>query len=145
MANFNYNKVILGGRMTADPELKQTSNGTPVCSFSIAVNKKNKQETDFFNCIAWRGQAELISRYFRKGSSIFITGILQTRSWTDQNGQKRYATDVVVEEVSFVDSKNDSTQTTSSRSYSSSNRPKASDSSDYETHDAPEMDDDLPF
>ncbi len=116
MANFNLNKVILGGRMTAEPELKQTNSGIPVCSFSIAVNRRfakqsedNGQPTaDFINCTAWRQQAEFVSRYFHKGSSICIIGAIQTRSWTDQNGQKRYATDVVVDEVMFVDSKSDS-------------------------------------
>lgn len=110
MANFNFNKVILGGRLTADPELKQTQTGIPVTSFGIAVSRSYSKEgqerqTDFINCTAWRSQAEFISRYFRKGSSICIVGNLQTRTWTDQQGQKRYATDVIVDEVSFVDSK----------------------------------------
>lgn len=114
MANFNLNKVILGGRMTAEPELKQTGSGIPVCSFSIAVNRRfvkqgeeSGQTADFINCTAWRQQAEFISRYFHKGSSICIVGAIQSRSWTDQNGQKRYATDVVVDEVMFVDSKSE--------------------------------------
>lgn len=110
MANFNFNKVILGGRLTADPELRSTPNGVTVTSFSIAVNRRfsganSEQQTDFINCVAWRQQAEFISKYFRKGSSICVVGSIQTRSWTDQNGQKRYATDVVVDEVQFVDSK----------------------------------------
>lgn len=109
MANFNFNKVILGGRMTADPELKTTQSGIPVCSFSLAVNRKvakdQAQQTDFITCVAWRNTAEFISRYFRKGSSICIVGNIQTRSWTDQSGAKRYATEVIAEEASFVDSK----------------------------------------
>lgn len=114
MANFNLNKVILGGRMTADPELKQTNSGTPVLTFSIAVSrrfqKEGEQQADFINLVAWRQTAEFISRYFRKGSSICIVGNLQTRIWTDQNGQKRYATEVIVDEANFVDSKNENSQ-----------------------------------
>ena len=110
MSNFNFNKVIIGGRLTADCELKQTPNGVSVTSFSIAVNRKGADsKTDFIDCVAWRQTAEFISRYFKKGSSICIVGSLQKREWTDKNnGQKRYATEVIAEEASFVDSKNDS-------------------------------------
>ena len=113
MANFNFNKVILGGRLTADPELRQTPQGIAVTSFSIAVNRPysrsaEQQQADFINCVAWRSTAEFITRYFRKGSSICVTGALQNRTWTDQQGQKRYATDVVVSEANFVDSRNES-------------------------------------
>ena len=101
------NKVILMGHMTADPELKQTTSGTSVCSFSIGVNRRySKQDqgqrnVDFINIVAWRQQAEFVSRYFKKGSSIIVCGSIQTRDWTDNNGQKRYATEVVADEVSF--------------------------------------------
>lgn len=109
MASLNLNKVVLCGRLTADVELKQTQSGVSVCSFSIAVNRKyakeGEQQADFINCQAWRGTAEFISKYFRKGSSICITGSIQTRSWNDQNGNKRYATEVVADEAMFVDSK----------------------------------------
>ena len=112
MANFNFNKIILGGRLTADVELKSTPSGVSVAQFSVAVNRKyskdGAQETDFFNVTAWRNTAEFVSRYFKKGSSICIVGQLQNRTWEDNNGQKRYATDIIAEEVSFVDSKNDS-------------------------------------
>ena len=113
MANFNLNKVILGGRLTADPELKQTPNGTPVVSFRIAVNRRfqskenAQQQADFFNVTAWRATAEFVSRYFKKGSSIFVVGTIQNRSWTDPQGVKHYATDIVADEVSFVDSRNE--------------------------------------
>ena len=111
MANFNFNKVTLGGRLTADVEVKQTTSGVPVCSFTIAVTRKaNREETDFINCVAWRNTAEFISKFFGKGSSICVTGSVQTRSWTDQDGNKRYATDIVVDEAYFVDSKNESGQ-----------------------------------
>ena len=113
MANFNLNKVMLGGRLTADPELKQTQNGIQVASFSIAVNRRfrsndNQQPTtDFFNVTAWRALAEHVARYYKKGSSIFVIGTIQNRSWTDQQGNKRYATDIVAEEVNFVDSRSE--------------------------------------
>lgn len=109
MANFNFNKVILGGRLTSDVELKQTQSGIPVCSFTVAVNRKasKNQETDFIKCNAWRATAEFISRYFRKGSSICVVGNIQQREWTDKDGNKRTITEVVVEEASFVDSKSD--------------------------------------
>ena len=96
------NKVILMGNMCADPELKQTQSGTSVCSFSIAVNRRfNKEEVDFITILAWRRQAEFICKYFKKGQAIVIVGELQTRNWTDNQGNKRYATEVVADEVSF--------------------------------------------
>lgn len=103
-----FNKVILVGNMTSDPELKQTPSGVSVCSFTIAVNRKyNKDgnnEVDFINIQTWRQQAEFVSRYFKKGKPILVCGQLQTRSWTDNHGNKRYATEVVADEVSFVGS-----------------------------------------
>ena len=108
------NKVILIGNLTADPELKQTANGISVASFSIAVQRRfanrndaGAQTADFINIVAWRQQAEFICRYFKKGRPICIVGALQSRSWTATDGSKRYATEVIVEEVNFVDSKSD--------------------------------------
>lgn len=113
MANFNFNKVILGGRLTADPELKTTQSGIAVVSFSIAVNRRYKNasqqtEADFFNVTAWRSTAELVSRYFRKGSSICVVGTIQNSTWTDQQNVKHYRTDIVADEVMFVDSRSES-------------------------------------
>lgn len=109
MANFNFNKTTLGGRLTATPELKQTPSGISVCTFTVAVNRKaaKDQQTDFINCVAWRGTAEFISKYFKKGSSICIVGSIQTRTWTDNNNNKRFATEVIADEAYFVDGKND--------------------------------------
>lgn len=113
MSNFNFNKVILGGRLTADPELKQTSTGISVVTFSVAVNRKfaskdnQQRETDFFNVTAWRATAEFVTKYFRKGSAICIVGSIQNRQYTDNQGQKRTFTDVVADEVMFVDSRGD--------------------------------------
>ena len=106
MASFN--RVILIGNMTADPELRQTTGGISVCSFSIAVNRRfakqdqGQQSVDFINIVTWRQQAEFVARYFKKGNPILVCGQLQTRTWTDNQGQKRYATDVVADEVSFI-------------------------------------------
>ena len=112
MSNFNFNKAILGGRLTGDPELRQTAQGIPVTTFSVAVNRRaakgQERPTDFINCVAWRATAEFITRYFHKGSPICVVGSIQTRSWTDQQGNKRYATEVVVDEANFVDSAADS-------------------------------------
>ena len=111
MANFNLNKVILGGRLTETPELKTTPSGVSVTTFSLAVNRKynkdQQQQTDFINCVAWRNTAEFITKYFQKGSSLCVVGSIQTRSWTDNNNNKRYATEVIVDEANFVDSKSD--------------------------------------
>ena len=108
MANFNFNKVIIGGRLTADPELKTTPSGISVVSFVVAVNRNykgpdGKQVTDFLNVTAWRGTAEFITRFFRKASSICVVGSVQTRSWVTQAGEKRYATEIVADEAYFVD------------------------------------------
>lgn len=122
-ANFNINKTIIGGRLTADPELKQTASGISAITFTVAVNRRyakdGNQEADFINCQAWRQTAEFISKYFKKGSSICVAGAIQTRNWTDTNGQKRYATEVVVDEAFFVDGKNDAqgAETSSTNNY----------------------------
>lgn len=111
MANFNYNSVKLGGRLTADVELKKTPSGLSVCSFTVAVNRRSKkdeeQKADFFNVTAWREHAELVAKYFHKGSSIFVVGELQNRMW-EKDGQKHYATEIVARDIRFVDSKNES-------------------------------------
>ena len=113
MANFNLNKVILGGRLTASPEAKMTQNGTTVTSFTIATNRRGakdgQQQSDFITCVAWRELAEFICKYFGKGSSICVVGSLQTRKWQDKDGNNRVSTEVNVDEVEFVDSKNEST------------------------------------
>jgi single-strand DNA-binding protein len=118
MANLNFNKVILGGRLTADPALKTTPSGVSVTTFTLAVNRrfggKNGEETqaDFINVTAWRQTAEFITRYFRKGASLLVVGTVQSRSWTDQAGQKHFATEVVADEAYFVDSKTETVQVT---------------------------------
>lgn len=115
MANLNLNKAIIGGRLTADPELKTTQSGVSVTSFTVAVNRKAAKsgetpQTDFLNVTAWRQTAEFITRYFRKASSICVVGSIQTRSWTDKDGQKRFATEIVADEAYFVDARAESMQ-----------------------------------
>lgn len=100
------NKVILMGRITRDIELKYTQSNTAVCSFSVAVERNfarqgEERQTDFINVVAWRQQAEFVSKYFGKGRMINVVGSLQTRTWDDQNGQKHYATEVIAEEINF--------------------------------------------
>lgn len=109
MANFNFNKVILGGKLTRDPELKTTASGISVTTFTVAINRRAKQgeeaQADFINCTAWKQTAELVTKFFRKGSSICVVGSIRNRSYTAQDGQNRSVTEVVVDEVQFVDSK----------------------------------------
>lgn len=111
MSNLNLNKVVLAGRITADPELKLTPSKISVVSGSIAINRpvrvvnnERVAEVDFINFVAWRKTAEFIAKYFKKGSAICVTGSVQSRMWKDNNGQKRYATEVVIDEAMFVDS-----------------------------------------
>lgn len=113
MANFNYNEVTIGGRLTVQPELTTTKTGKEMTTFTVAVKRRGKDETesDFFNVVAWENLATLVTRYFTKGSSIFVVGELRNRKWTDQNGNKRYATDVHARDIRFVDSKSEQQQT----------------------------------
>ena len=131
MSNLNLNKVVLAGRLTSDVELKQTTTGVSVCSFTLAINRKfsanGQQQTDFIQCQAWRQTAEFISKYFKKGSALCNSGTIQTRSWTDSNNQKRYATEVVADEAMFVDGKN------------------VSQGADVPNYEEMNADDDLPF
>lgn len=101
------NKAILMGRLTRDPELRHTGSGTPVCSFSVAIDNGygDNRSTDFINCVAWNKTAEFVEKYFTKGRMIIVIGRIQTRTWEGQDGKKNYATEVVASEVSFGESK----------------------------------------
>lgn len=129
------NKVILMGRLTKEPELKQTPNQISVIRFSLAVNrrfvKEGQQEADFINCVAWRQTAEFISRYFHKGSMIAVAGSIQTRSWEGQDGKRQYATEVLADEVYF----------TGEKKLENQSQPQA----DIFTGFSPAGDEDLPF
>ena len=103
------NKVILVGRLTKDPEVKNTASQVPFCNFTVAVDRRFKdangqRQADFISCVAWRQTASFIGSYFRKGSKIGLSGSIQTRTYDDNNGQKRYVTEVVVDEAEFVES-----------------------------------------
>ena len=150
MANFNFNKVILGGRLTAEPELKQTQTGIPVISFSVAINrrvgKNAEQKADFINCRAWRERAEFISRYFHKGSSISLVGTLQQNNWVDQQGAKHSTYEVVVDEVNFVDSASESRTTGGNfNPYAAPAEGGAAPAEDASQFEQVENEDDLPF
>ena len=136
-----FNLVVLTGRLTADPELKTTTNGIPVTTFSIAVNRNyragEEQQTDFINIVAWRQRAEFITKYFKKGSLIGIEGSIQTRRYQDKNGNNRTIFEVVVNKAQFVESKRDGAATNEPASYSNA------DASDFA--EIGDMDDDLPF
>ena len=107
------NRIILMGRLTRDPELRQTQSGVSVASFSLAVDRdfKNKEtgekQTDFIDIVAWRNTAEFVSRYFNKGRMAVVEGRLQIRDWTDRDGNKRKSAEVVADNVYFGDSKRD--------------------------------------
>lgn len=112
------NKVILMGRLTRDPEVRYTQgNNTAVCSFSLAVNRRFKQEgqpdADFINVVAWAKTAEFVSKYFTKGQQVAVVGRIQTRNYDDKDDKKIFVTEVVAEEVYFADSKKEQSATTS--------------------------------
>ena len=148
------NKAILMGRLTRDPEMRTTPQGTSVCSFSIAVNrrfaKEGQQNADFINCVAWRQQAEFICKYFTKGSMIAVVGSIQTRTWDSQDGKKQYATEVVVDEAHFTGSKSETGTTGAAPSNTGFNQP-ADNSSPFDEFDTQGFaamggsEDDLPF
>lgn len=106
------NNISLTGRITAPPELKQTTSGKSVLSFCVAVNRRFQQngerKADFIDCVAWNGTAEFISRYFKKGDGIAVQGELQTRNFEDSNGNKRKAVEVLVNQAEFFGSKGQS-------------------------------------
>lgn len=106
------NHITIGGRLTKDPELRRTGNGTAVASFSIACDRDFKSDggeraTDFVDIVAWRNTAEFVSKYFTKGRMAIISGRLQIRDWTDKDGNKRRSAEVLAESVYFGDSKQD--------------------------------------
>lgn len=113
MANFNLNRAVLGGRLTADPDLRFTNSDRAVCSFTVAVNRPYKDgdgnsQSDFIRCVAWGNTAEFVAKYFGKGSSICVIGEITTRSYENDDEETVYVTEVTVRDVQFVDSKSES-------------------------------------
>ena len=104
------NKAILMGRLTADPELRHTQRNIPVTSFTLAVDRTFGQDkqTDFLDIVAWRNTAEFVSKWFRKGMLVAVSGRIQTRTWEDKQGNKRKSVEVVADEAFFAESKKDS-------------------------------------
>lgn len=101
------NKIIIKGRLTGDPKLKQTTTGTSVCDFTVAVNRRfNKDETDFLNCQAWKNTAEFVNHYFTKGQEILLDGELHIEKY-EKDGEAKYITKIVVNNVEFCGSKGD--------------------------------------
>ena len=136
------NKVILMGRLTRDPEMRHTNSGTPVTTFSIAINSGygENQRTDFVNCLAWNKTAEFVTKYFTKGKMIIVIGRITTRSWETQDGKRAYATEVVANEVTFGESK---TSPQLNTPQTAAQPPMQDDDDDFTPLD--EEDDDLPF
>ena len=111
------NHIVIMGRLTRDPELRRTGSGIAVANFTVAVDRdfadkqSGEKETDFFDCVAWRQTGEFVSKYFKKGSMVAISGRLQTRSWNDKDGNKRKAFEILAENAYFGESKKESGQT----------------------------------
>ena len=107
------NHIVIMGRLTRDPELRKTNSGTPVASFTVAVDRDfsgkdgGEKETDFIDCVAWRNTAEFVAKYFTKGRMIVVSGRLQLRDWTDKEGNKRRSAEIVADSCYFGDSKKD--------------------------------------
>lgn len=151
------NKAILMGRLTRDPELRNTQSNIPVCTFTLAVDRRFKnangeRQADFIQIVAWRQQAEFASKYFRQGSKMVVVGSIQTRNWDDAEGRRHYATEVVAEEIYFAESKKSeggaapaagSGYGRPSNTYS--NKPYDSSAGDRFIAATPEDDTDLPF
>lgn len=107
------NKVMIMGNIVRDPEMRTTQNQTPVCTFAVAVERRFKDSNgnraaDFINCVAWRQSAEFVQKYFHKGSRIVVIGSIQTRTYDDKEGNRRTATEIVVEEIHFGEKKQSS-------------------------------------
>ena len=110
------NNVVLTGRLARDPEIKQTQSGVIVCNFCIAVDRQYKSGEekicDFINCVAWSSTADFVSKWFHKGDGIGVTGSIQTRKWVTDGGENRYATEVLCQQVSFLDGKKNAAEAT---------------------------------
>ena len=142
------NKFQFMGRLTKDPEVRYTSgNNTQVTTFTVAVNRRfvaqgGERQSDFFNLTAFGKTAEFCAKYFKKGQQVLVEGRIQNRTWEDQNGQKRYATDFIVEDTYFADSKRDASGATSFDMPEMPQMPASTDAGDFITIDETE---ELPF
>ena len=144
------NSVIMMGRLTADPELRQTPQGVNVCSFTIAVDRTfvkqgEQRQADFFDVVAWRGQADFVSRFFRKGQMIAVQGRMETRTYDDRNGVRRKAYTIVADGLHFADSKKDSNPSGNSYDTGSQIPPAFDNVGGNDFREIEAVDDDLPF
>ena len=145
------NKIMLIGRLTKDPELRYTQSGTAVASVTLAVdrrfpNQNGEREADFINCVAWNKSAEFVANYFHKGKQMALEGRLQVRSYEGNDGQRRWVTEVVAEQIEFVGSKNDSTNVSGGNRQDYQNNNNASAGSNLGLGEEIVFDDsDLPF
>lgn len=136
------NRIILMGRLTRDPELRHTQQGTAVASFSLAVDRPGKDKgTDFIDIVAWKNTADFVSSYFSKGRMAVVEGRLQIREWTDREGTKRRTAEVVADSVYFGDSKKESGSSAPQYSAPAYSAPAANN----QFAEAPDDDDELPF
>ena len=153
------NHITIMGRLTRDPELRHTQSNTPVASFTVAVDRDfsgrdgGEKQTDFIDCVAWRQTGEFVSKYFRKGSMIVVSGKLQSRKWQDRDGNNRTNWDVIADNVYFGESRRDGGDTTGNdRSYNRSEPARRENSynsnysnNSYSSFSEMEDDGDLPF
>ena len=148
------NKVILIGRLSQDPEMRSTTSGVAMTTFNVAVsrnrsNQNGERETDFFRCVAWRNQAENIAKYCQKGSQVAIEGRIQNNTYEAQDGTRRYSTDVIAENVTFLGSRSDAQRNNSSAPQEMGNDVEINEASEDPFKDFGEevtlSDDDLPF
>ena len=140
------NKVVLVGNLTKEPEKRATPQGVSVTTFTVATQKRFKNanggyDADFINCVAWRATADFVAQYFVKGSRIGVVGSLQTRSYDDKDGNKRYVTEVVADEVEFCGSK----KANSRLDYTSNEQPPETDDDIFGDELSEIYDEDLPF
>jgi single-strand DNA-binding protein len=143
------NKVVLMGRFTKDPELRSTPHSVSVCNFRLAVPRNYKTngtyESDFIDCVAWRNTAEFISKFFKKGNLVCVEGSLQSRSW-EQDGQRRYTLEVMVDNTYFVESKKDAEGGDyAGNTFSAPDKAPAEPKESFSSEGFNALDDDLPF
>ncbi len=150
MSALNYNRIMIAGHLSKDPELRQTQAGKSVATYSVAV-KKGTDDADFFDVVSWEAQAEFVCRYFKKGSAIFVEGEIHNRKWEDKNGNKRVSAEITARNVLFVDGKADAAHTQQSAEKPPKNEPQEAEqigfanaptAADFEDVRG---DDDLPF
>ncbi len=144
------NRTVLVGRLTKDPELRRTQNDIPVATFTLAVNRPftsrgGERETDFLPCVVWRRQAENVERYLSKGSLVGIDGRIQTRTYDDQDGNRKYITEIVCDSVQFLEPRSAQDNTSYDNDSRSSRTDNRRDNEPKDTADDLVSEDDLPF